>query len=260
MSKTAGTLESQIVWNELHCGDLDALIIFYGELFGWTTRPEERATYTHFYLGEQSVAGVMPLHSGPETPARWQVYVGSLEVDAYAERAVAAGGKLVTPVMDIPEAGKFCAVADPEGAVLSAFNPAKHDRDLWERTNAPGTFCWVELLCRDTDAARAFYSSVVGWEMREMDLGGGVGPYTIIAPAGSPEGSGVGGIQSMPAEDKGPSCWLPYVSVEDVAATSAKAESLGGKLFVPATDIPNVGCFAVLADPEGAMFALYRSE
>ena len=263
---TNPSLEGRIIWNEIHTADLEATLAFYRDLFGWTTRAEELATYTHFYLGDKTVAGLMPIAAGSPVPPHWAVYVGTADAEAYMQRAVEAGGKALMPLMDLPETGKISAVADGEGAVLSPFQPANTDRETWVSTGAPGTFCWVELLCRDADAARAFYGKVAGWEMRDLEMGDG-SLYTILAPQGAPEGDGVGGIQQLPVGgiqqlpegDPSPSCWLSYIAIEDIDASTAKVTELGGKVMVPPTEIPGMGRFSVVADNGGSVFAMYWS-
>ena len=258
MTSATTPIEGRIIWNEIHSSDLDATEKFYKELFGWTTIPEERETYVHFYLDGKTVAGAMTIEDGSPIPPNWSVYVGTDDIEGYMSRAEEAGGKALMPLLDLPETGKICAIADPEGAVLSPFAPSDPARESWLPTGAPGTFCWVELLCRDADKARDFYGKVAGWEMRDMDMGPG-GIYTILAPQGAPEGDGVGGIQPMGEDDKGPACWLPYVAVEDIDASTAKVTALGGAVHVPVTEIPGMGRFSVVSDNGGAMLALYWS-
>jgi predicted enzyme related to lactoylglutathione lyase len=116
-------------------------------------------------------------------------------------------------------------------------------------------FIWYELMTQDVAAAKAFYGQVVGWTMGSMP-----GPnmnYTILQAAQT----GVGGIMPMPAhliEADVPDHWVGYVHADDVDAAVAKIQSLGGSVHVPPTDIPDVGRFAVLADPQGAIFQLLK--
>lgn len=119
---------------------------------------------------------------------------------------------------------------------------------------ANGRFVWYELMTTDVDAARAFYTEIVGWKttsVPEMDY--------EMWDAGDQQ---VGGLMKLTDEARAqgvPPNWLAFVQVEDIDATVKKAERLGAKVVVPGTDIPNIGRFAVLADPQGAVFALYRS-
>ncbi len=71
-------------------------------------------------------------------------------------------------------------------------------------------------------------------------------------------GTAIGGMMALPDGVMAPSHWLAYFSVEDCNATAAKAQALGAATYVPPSDIPNTGRFAVLADPQGAVFAIYE--
>lgn len=114
-----------------------------------------------------------------------------------------------------------------------------------------GAFSWNELMTTDVPAAKAFYSRLFGWDMRDEDTGEMT--YTVLK-AGEKE---VGGIMAYPpGEDANPTAWGSYVTVDDVDKRIVKAEQLGGKVVLPAREIPNVGRFAVISDPQGAMLTL----
>jgi predicted enzyme related to lactoylglutathione lyase len=113
-----------------------------------------------------------------------------------------------------------------------------------------GRFVWHELMTTDTDAASDFYSHVVPWKTQDS----GMPSYTLWM-------SGkyrAGGLMALPEEDaSAPPHWIIYIGTSDVDATVAAAEKLGGKVLKGASDIPNVGRFAVLSDPQGAAFAVF---
>lgn len=114
-----------------------------------------------------------------------------------------------------------------------------------------GSFSWNELMTTDMDAAKRFYREALGWELE--DVSGAAIPYAI-AKTGLKE---VGGMMAMPpaAKNMAP-CWTSYVTVDNVEERSKRVAALGGKIFVEPKDIPNIGRFAVVADPQGAMLAL----
>lgn len=113
-----------------------------------------------------------------------------------------------------------------------------------------GRFVWHELLTTDTGAAAAFYPKVVPWRTQPSSMPG----YTLWM-AGDAQ---VGGLMALPADAGGtPPHWLIYVGTPNVDATAEHAQRLGARVVKPAADIPNVGRFAVLADPQGATFALF---
>lgn len=122
-------------------------------------------------------------------------------------------------------------------------------------TSTAAPFCWYELMTTDLAAARAFYGSVVGWEAADSGMPGI--DYTLFSVAGGP----VAGAMTIPAEAAArnvPPNWTGYVRVEDVDAHLPRLLAAGGALLRPAEDIPGVGRFAVVADPGGAVFCLFR--
>ncbi|KPJ83974.1 MAG: hypothetical protein AMS18_17045, partial [Gemmatimonas sp. SG8_17] len=122
--------------------------------------------------------------------------------------------------------------------------------------NKLGRFVWYDLMTTDKEAALAFYSKVIGWGTMEWD-----GPMLYTLWTHAPEAA-LGGIMDLPEEAKAsgaPPHWLAYVSTPDCAATARKAVELGGKILKQPTEIPGTGRFAVLADPQNAVFAIYQS-
>jgi predicted enzyme related to lactoylglutathione lyase len=116
-------------------------------------------------------------------------------------------------------------------------------------------FGWYELMTTDTAAAGKFYSSVIGWNTKEMGVPGM--PYTIFNVGDS----GVAGMLTVPAEaamGAGPS-WIGYILVDDTDAYVAKITQAGGRLCKEPTDVPGMLRFAVVTDPQGAAFVVFHS-
>ncbi|MGH7563035.1 MAG: VOC family protein [Gemmatimonadota bacterium] len=124
--------------------------------------------------------------------------------------------------------------------------------------NSPsGRFVWYELMTTDLQAAQSFYTDVIGWSTAPFEQS--EVPYTLWMNGEAP----VGGVMALPQEacDQGaPPHWMAYFAVDDVDGTAKKAAKLGGKVVVEPRDIPDVGRFAILHDPQGASIAIYRSE
>ena len=119
-----------------------------------------------------------------------------------------------------------------------------------EQFKQQGAFSWSELMTTDAAAAKAFYSGLFGWEMEDMNMPGMT--YTVVKAGGK----GVGGIMAMPEDAKNmPPMWGSYVTVKDVDATARKAEQLGASILVAPRDIPEVGRFCVIQDPQGAVIS-----
>jgi predicted enzyme related to lactoylglutathione lyase len=113
-----------------------------------------------------------------------------------------------------------------------------------------GAFSWFELMTTDVDVAKKFYTNPFGWNTEDMTMGDM--NYTVVKVGEE----SLGGIMSTPPQAEGtPPNWGVYVTVDDVDATARKAEELGGKVLVPPTDIPNVGRFSMLQDPQGAVIS-----
>lgn len=124
---------------------------------------------------------------------------------------------------------------------------------------ANGAFCWNELATTNLGAARDFYKTLLGWEVKESTATGSCegSEVPVVYNEIVVGGEHVGGMYSMGPEYGGaPPHWMSYVAVEDVDERARKVVELGGKVCVPPTDIPNVGRFCVINDPAGAAISL----
>ncbi|MEZ5651253.1 MAG: VOC family protein [Burkholderiaceae bacterium] len=112
----------------------------------------------------------------------------------------------------------------------------------------PGALSWGELMTSDPDAAIAFYSQLFGWETEEMS-----NPqmrYTVVKAGGQ----AIGGIMAIPGQAAGmPPSWFNYVTVADIDAIARKTSELGGTVMMGPQEIPEVGRFCVIRDPQGAV-------
>lgn len=126
-----------------------------------------------------------------------------------------------------------------------------------ERTEyKPGTFSWVDLTTPDQDAAKAFYSALLGWEANDIPIGDGVF-YSMMALGGKR----VAAISPQPSQQRdagAPPAWNSYITVTDADAAAERAKELGGTAHAPAWDVMDAGRMAVLQDPQGAYFAVWQ--
>ena len=116
-----------------------------------------------------------------------------------------------------------------------------------EQFKTHGAISWTELMTTDPAAAREFYTKLFGWTTEEMSVVPGMN-YTVLKAGGN----GFGGIMAIPQQGM-PSNWGTYVTVDDVDAVAKQAQQLGGKILVGPQDIPTVGRFCVIQDPQGAV-------
>ena len=115
-----------------------------------------------------------------------------------------------------------------------------------------GRFVWYELVSPDKDAAKKFYTALLGWEWKDEDMGE-LGIYPM-SHTGDVYHCGV-----ISPQEGMPPHWMAYVTVADVDKACEQATELGGTVMMPGTDIPNVGRFAVLEDPGGAVIMPFKS-
>ena len=116
-----------------------------------------------------------------------------------------------------------------------------------------GSFVWYELITDDIEAASTFYAKVVGWDIEDADS---QAESYKFAKAGHTR---VAGLASRPDGSEGSGMWLGYVRVTDVDVTAERVREMGGKLHGDIVDIPGIGRFAIVADPQGARFAILSS-
>lgn len=244
------------IWFELSTPDQDAATAFYARLFGWevVSAGMEGFDYRLARKAEVAVAGLMPLSACPEgTPPSWMVYFGTEEVDETTEEIEATGGYIWKAPTDIPRTGRFSVVSDPQGAMLGLLEPLPMaeapEVGAWDQTRE-GHGCWLELMTDDAKAAMGFYHLMFGWQPDGTHDLGPMGSYHIFAH----EGAQIGGMMGL---DGAPQpYWLCYFGVANLAASIATAQAAGGQLLSGPTEVAGPALVAVLADPQGARFAI----
>ena len=241
-------------WTDLSTPDIDKSLAFYGGLFGWdaTEGNEETGGYRNFLLRGKQVAGVMPLQNEQQPPV-WTTYIDTDDADTVNERVKANGGQVLMEPMDVMQFGRMGVYMDPTGAAFGTWQPNEHSGA--EIVNEPGSMTWNELATRDPDAAKAFYTAVFDLGADDMDMG--TMTYTVWKVGDDMVGGMVPMSDQFPPEV--PPHWAVYFAVDDTDATVEKAQELGGTLTVPPMDIPNVGRFAVITDPNGTPFSVIKN-
>ncbi|MDO0917128.1 VOC family protein [Streptomyces sp. DT2A-34] len=238
-------------WTELGTDDLAAAKRFYEGLFGWraeTDPRQEAGGYSIAHLGDAAVAALTPLYQEGQ-PVAWNVSFAVPDADAAAAQVAQAGGAVLVGPMDVFDVGRFAVAVDPTGAAFQ----------LWQARafpgagllNAPGSLGWVELLTREPERAVDFYTTVFGWSVNASEH------YTQWGIDGADFGGMVTMDDKFPHEV--PAHWLPYFAVDDVDTTAADAAQAGGTALMEPTSVPDGPRIAVLRDPQGAMFGVYRA-
>jgi uncharacterized protein len=243
-------------WMELGTTDAEAAKRFYGGLFNWTFEDLPAGpdmTYSMASLGGKHVGALYKM--GGEMAPHWSSYITVDNVDEAAKKVTANGGKIVKDSFDVMDVGRMAVVTDPTGATFCLWQAKKHIGAGVKQE--PGAMCWNEVFTSNIDAAGKFYANTFGWKTEAVDMGP-MGVYTLFKLPG--ETNSLAGMMPMPPSMAGvPSHWLAYVQVTDCDASAKKATELGGKIVVPPSDIPNIGRFSIVQDPQGATFALYKN-
>lgn len=239
-------------WVDLGTTDPEVAKAFYSGLFGWSflDLPTDSGTiYSMGQLEGYNVAGLGPLDPNMQAqgiPPFWSAYVKHDDADAVAARASAAGGTVMLPPMDVMDSGRMAIIQDPTGAAVGVWQPKAHIGA--QLVNIPNTLVWNELQTNDTKGARAFYAAVFGWTY-EVDSN----DYVAIAQDGRVQ---AGMMQIQESWGEVPPNWSIYFLVEDAEASAAKAAELGGNVMVPPAPAGDIGKFAVIQDPQGAVFSV----
>jgi hypothetical protein len=242
---------------ELGTTDRSAAKNFYSNLFGWTGQDLPMGpdmAYTIFQLGGNDVGGAYQLMKeqlDAHIPPHWMLYIKVTSADASAEKAVQLGAQQVMAPSDIPNVGRFAILQDPTGAFISVFQPGQHPG--MKVFGDVGALCWADLNTPDAEKAAGFYGEWLGWTYDTGKDG-----YRHIINGTAKEDM-IGGVPpQMHAPPGTPAHWMAYFHVADCKSSAAKAAQLGGSTIMPADVMPDVGTLAVLADPQGAVFALYQ--
>lgn len=242
-------------WVELSTTDVEGAKSFYSGLFGWSaegTPVPGGGVYTMCKKDDAFVGAIQTLQeemSAQGHPPFWLSYVTVDSVDKAAARAEELGARIMAPPFDVMDAGRMTVVQDPTKAALALWEAKTHQGAGIIRE--PGSLSWNELSTNDVDAARDFYTGLLGWTVETMDMGEGR-EYTLFS-VGDQQVAGMMAI----GPDMGPMppSWGVYFEVESPDAAAAKVAELGGNVFVPPMDFPG-GRFALVTDPQGAAFGV----
>jgi uncharacterized protein len=243
-------------WVGLATSDPAAAKAFYATVFGWQAEdPPAGAAgaFTILRQGGENVAILyrqMPEARAAGAPPHWTSYISVEDADVTATRAGELGGAAVfREPFDVLDAGRVVAIRDPTGAIVSLWQPRSQIGATL--VNEVGALCWNELATADVGRAASFFGELLGWEYETNESG-----YTVIKNAGSLNG----GMREQTERERGiePN-WLPYFTVESVDDAASLVGQAGGRMLVATTDI-SVGRIAVMADPQGAAFALFEGK
>ena len=246
--------DATFCWADLATTDTDAGKAFYSALFGWDyqDRPiAEGVYYTMFQKDGHHVAALSPLQPEQQAqgmPALWTSYISVDDLEGTVARVAELGGSVLTGPMDVFEEGRMALIMDPTGATVALWK-AGNPRGAG-LVNTVGALSWNELATHDPEWAAAFYTGLLGWDAELLEE---IGYRTLTN-----RGRAAGGIIQI-REDWGdvPPHWMVYFTVADLDKAIARIKELGGEAM-ESMEAAGVGRFAVVHDPQGAVFTIIQ--
>jgi uncharacterized protein len=261
MSPAAKLVPGSFCWFELATLDQEAAKRFYQSVFGWAADdqpigPTEK--YSMFRINGHDVAAGYTMRAEQKTqgvPPNWMVYVLVADADKTAARARQLGATIHAEPFDVMDSGRMSVIQDPVGAMFCIWQAAKHAGVGLKGDH--GTAVWVDLSTPDQTRSGKFYSDLFGWKMTEGKSMKPAKPGDYFHIVNGTEF--IGGIQPGTHRDpNAPSSWLTYFDVADADGTVKQVKSLGGRVIMPTMAMGDVRKFAVLADPQSAVFAIVQ--
>jgi uncharacterized protein len=242
-------------WVDLATPDPDGAKAFYAALFGWQAQDVPVPGDSYYSMQRIDGRDVAAIAAQPQAqrdagaPPAWQSYVTVASVDDAAARAGELGADVHAPPFDVMQAGRMAVIQDPQGAFFMLWEPREHIGA--SLVNAPGALCWNELAASDLDAATSFYGELFGWTVQPLQ--GGPTRYVVIKNGEATNG----GMRDRQPEE--PPFWLVYFAVADIETAMAKVGELSGRTLAGPFELAT-GKIAIVADPQGAVFALWTGE
>jgi predicted enzyme related to lactoylglutathione lyase len=242
-------------WVELGTTDQDAAKHFYSSLFGWTFVDYPMGpgdVYTMFQLdGRTAAAGYKMGDREAGVPPHWNLYIAVEDADKAAAKAWEVGGTVLADAFDVGPNGRMAVIMDPTGAAFC----------IWQPKQTPGlgvmgennSYVWADLSTSDRLGAKKFYEGLFGWNITP---GQGKDESTYLHIMSGEQA--IAGIQPDVMRKPGvPPHWMPYFMVADADGATAKAQELGAAVYAAPMMAGEGLRFSVLADPQGAVFALF---
>jgi uncharacterized protein len=244
----------KVIWAELVTPSLSSVEPFYSGLFGWSFRDLSSGNdhYAVALLDGERVAGIVQhaIRQGEKRQPAWLTFISVADVDAVTRVAGSNGGKVVVAPRTYALRGRQAILSDPQGAVFAVL--ASVSGDPGDYLAAPGAWIWSSLMAKDAGADAAFYQTVFGYEV--FDLQGEAGQEHMTL---STDDYARASVNSMPADAaRRHPHWLNFVRVADATDMATRAVALGGRVLVPPRVDRHGGKIAVLADPTGAPFGV----
>lgn len=254
MPQTDSHANGSFSWIELGTSDQNAAKHFYTTLLSWKFEDSPMGPndfYTMFQLQGRNVGAaytLRPEETSMGVPPHWNLYITVASAGDAAKKAAELGGTVLAGPFDVSTYGRMAVIQDPTGAAFCLWESKDHIGAGIE--GETGSLCWADLSTPDPAKAAKFYVDLFGWSLPP-----GKDEYLHIKNGEA----FIGGIP--PAAHRNPNApphWLIYLQVDDCDASTAKAKELSANVFMGPMTIEKTGRMTVLADPQGAVFALFQ--
>ena len=223
---------------------------FFSGLLGWTYG-DLGGMGSSVKVDGNDIGGLFDLE-GPATPPGTPPGIGIMvktdDADATAAKARSLGGR-AKDAFDIGENGRMAEIFDPENGQIDVWQPKREPATIADAGHH-GAPSWYERYAKDIEGEKKFYTQLFGWSAETMQMPNM--QYTVFS-LGDKMVAGM--MEPMPGM---PNSWVTYFTVDDTDAAAKKATELGGTVFVPPTDIPNVGRFCGISSPQGVAFFVIK--
>jgi predicted enzyme related to lactoylglutathione lyase len=243
-------LPGKFVWADLVTDDVPAAEKFYSDLFGWTFH--SIGDYTIAANEERPLCGMFqrPRPKDQSAHPHWFGYLSAKNVDAAQRVVLKLGGRVLAHPQKFPKRGEQAVFTDPEGAIFGVIKSISGDPQDFKPD--PGDWIWIQLLSHDSAKASKFYREVGGYDIVENTESNRLSDFVLVS-----EGYARATVRTIPKDRaQAKPDWLPYVRVNSVRDSVARAKELGGQvLFEPRPEYLD-SKVAVIRDPTGAAMGL----
>jgi predicted enzyme related to lactoylglutathione lyase len=242
-------------WINMLTPQPDAARTFFTKVLNWTYGDMEGGMGHFINVNGKVVGGIFDLNS-PQTPPGTPPCIGVMvkveSADATGAKVASLGGKAM-PAFDIFDKGRMAVCFDLNGANFDVWQP-RASQGMEADSMHHGAPSWFESLTSDPAKATKFYCDLFGWKYEVMAMSNHM-EYTIFK-LGDDRIAGM--MKITPDMGPIPPLWSVYFTVTDADVSTKLAQSLGAKVCVPVTPIPNVGRFSVLTSPQGVTFCVIQ--
>jgi predicted enzyme related to lactoylglutathione lyase len=220
-------------------------------VFGWTVESVAGSAERYAVIRNDGrpIGGVFrpPVPKGKPSGARWLAFASVEKLDRAVGAMTDVGATVLVAPTLVAGRGAHAILRDAQGAIVGLLQSASGDPP--DQPVAPGEFFWVDLFARDPAKAADTYGQL-GFEVAPDETSGVAGRRLLVSA-----GYARAGIMALPPGGREPG-WLPYVQVEDVAATLARVRAAGGKVLREPDAALLGGGVAVIGDPQGGILGI----